>query len=124
MAIMATGVHHARTNRRIRHPGFFLDRQRIDICPQSEGLPLPRLGAPNNAQYSGRDGQRRHFHVQFCQFTPDQCGRLHFLEANLGILMQLSSDCRKFCLLRLCRLQNSHLLPPYYISDFFCIPLA
>jgi hypothetical protein len=91
MAVVPTGVHHARRLRAVGHIVLLVDRQRIHIKTQQHRA-LPRLAAAEQANHAGLADAGHHLIAQRPKLLGDHTRGADLLEAKLGVHMQVAPD--------------------------------
>ena len=88
MSVMAAGVHHARVLRPVGLIARLLDPERVHIRPERDGaVPLPRPHGRHDAGAADALGDL--FDAERPQLLGHEGRCLSFLEAELGMLMQM-----------------------------------
>ena len=99
VAVVAAGVHLARSLGGIRNAGCLQDRQRIHVGAQAHHPARRGLAALDNADHAGLADAGHDLVAPECrQLVGNDAGRAVHVEAELGMLVQILAPLRNFVL--------------------------
>jgi hypothetical protein len=92
--VMAAGMHQAGPFARIGQAGLLLDRQRIDVGTDADGVTVSAI--PQRADDAGPSEAAMHLIAQRSEPASDEVGGPYLLKAKLGMAVQGMSDGDEF----------------------------
>lgn len=99
VAVMAAGMHAAGELRGMRQLGQLLQRKTVHVGAQADGA-LARLIAADHADDAGLADILGDLDAPFAQLVGDELGRAMFLEAELGMGVDVAADRRELGVVR------------------------